>query len=108
MSIRRGKLATILAKGLRVTSTCSTKCKVKVQVRLDRKTARRLKLKTLVGQRLGTATSNARTKLTIKFNAKTRKALKRVRRISFTILLTGRDSQGNTTTPIARTVTLKR
>ena len=108
MSLGRGRLAAILAKGLRVTSTCSAACGVKVQVRLDRRTAKKLKLKRLVGQRVGTATSSAPNRLTIRFNARVRRALKRLPRVTLKILLTARDTQGSATTPIQRTLTLKR
>jgi hypothetical protein len=108
ISLRRGKLGAILAKGLRVTSTCSAMCGVKVQVRLDRRTAKRLKLKGLVGQRVGAATSSAPNRLTIRFSAKLRKALKRLPRVTLKILLTARDAWGDATTPIQRTLTLKR
>jgi len=108
ISLKRGTLAAILARGLRVTSTCSARCRVKVQVRLDRKTARKLKLKGLVGQRIGTAASSAPNRLTVRFNAKVRKALGRLHRITFTVLLTARDARGHATTPVKRTLTLKR
>jgi hypothetical protein len=104
MSVGRGKLAAILAKGLRVTTTCSARCDVNVQVRLDRKTAKRLKL----NGRVGTATSSAPNRLTIKFNAKVRKALKRLHRVTLKILLTARDAKGDATSSIKRTLTLKR
>jgi aqualysin 1 len=106
MSVGRGKLATILAKGLRVTSTCSARCDVKVQVQLDRKTAQKLKLKGLVGQCVGTAKSGTHNTLTIRFNAKVRKGLKRLHRVTLQILLTARDAKGHATTPIERTLTL--
>ena len=108
MSLGRGRLAAILANGLRVTSTCSARCVVKVQVRLDRKTAKKLKLKRLVGQRVSRGTSGARTRVTIKFNAKVRKALKRLGRVALKVRVTARDAQRNTATPIERTLTLTR
>ncbi len=108
MSLGRGRLAAILAKGLRVTATCSARCDVKVQVRLGRATAKRLKLKGLVGQRAGAATGTVPTGLTIRFNAKLRRALKRLHRVSFQIVVTARDANGHATTPIRRALTLKR
>jgi hypothetical protein len=97
-----------MAKGLRVTSTCSATCDVKVQVQIDRKTARKLKLQGLVGQRSSTATSSAPNRITINFTAKVRKALMRLHRVTLQILLTARDSNGRAATPIHRTLTLKR
>jgi VCBS repeat-containing protein len=61
----------------------------------------------VIGRGSGRLTAAGRTTITIKLTAKARKALKRARRVSATLVVTARDAAGNTGTT-SRKVTVKR
>lgn len=105
------RLATALAKGLRVPVTCSTACAVRATVRVDGRTARRLGLTrrstpTVVARGTLRGTTTART-LTARYTSKARRALRSARSVRFVVALevAGGDPQART---IERKVRLRR
>jgi hypothetical protein len=77
MSVGRVKLPALLARGLRVTPGCPVACRATVVIGVDKSTAKRLKLRSA---QLGVATGEGPT-VTVKLNAKARKALRKVRSV---------------------------
>jgi hypothetical protein len=100
---RTPKLATALKNGLTVTVRCSASCRVTVVASVDKKTAKKLHLRSRnIGRGIGFGGA-----VRVKLNADARRALKRVK--SVTVLLTmtavGSDGLG---AAASQTLTLKR
>lgn len=105
-----GKLSikAIAAKGLRIRVRCPAACTVTAELRVDKKTARKLKLgKSRVlakGKRTLSAAGDA--KVTLKVVKKARKRFKKLRKVKVT--LRTRTSMATGTTPASKTLRLKR
>jgi large repetitive protein len=108
----RQRLRTVLARGLRVSATCSERCTARVELTVDGRTAKRLRLSkraTKARVAVGTATiSRGATKsITVRFTAKAKRALGRARSVKVAVRVTATDAARNGRTR-ARSVTLAR
>jgi Bacterial Ig domain/PKD domain len=102
------KLKAVLAKGLALTASCSEPCTLKLQLVVDKKTAKKLKLgkrATVVGTLTRTISGTA--KLKVKLTGKAKKRLKKARSVKLTVTAVATDAAGNAATKTAK-VTLKR
>jgi PKD repeat protein len=87
VSVAKVKLAALLSRGLVIRPGCELKCRARVAIAVDKKTAKRLKLRTTeLGHAAGTATT-----IKVKLSAKARKALRKVRsvRLKVAVVATG-------------------
>jgi hypothetical protein len=108
----RRALAALLAGRLRASATVSERASVRFELRVDARTAKRLRLgrgTTAVRIATGRATlTSAGTKrATLRLTAKAKRALARVPRLRATVRATATDAAGNARTR-GRTVTLSR
>jgi hypothetical protein len=99
-------------KGLKLTSTSDEPGTLAVTIKVDRKTARKLKLKRKAKRAVtvGTLTqaiAAGKSTVTVKLTKKARKAFKQARRVKLLITATVTDAAGNASTR-SMTVTLKR
>ncbi len=102
------KLKAVLAKGLALTASCSEPCTLKLQLVVDKKTAKKLKLgkkPTVIGKLTRSVSGTA--KLKVKLTGKAKKRLKRAKSVKLTVKAVATDAAGNATTKTAK-VTLKR
>jgi hypothetical protein len=102
------KLKAVLAKGLAVTAACSEPCTLKLQLVVDKKTAKKLKLgkkATVVGTL--TRTVSGSVKLKVKLTGKAKKRLKRAKSVKLAIKAVATDAAGNVAAKAA-TVTVKK
>ena len=102
------KLKAVLAKGLALTATCSEPCTVKLQLVVDKRTAKKLKQgkkPTVIGTLTRSLAGSARLK--VKLTGKAKKALKRAKSVKLSVRAVATDAAGNAAT-LAKTVTLKR
>ena len=100
-SVVRGRLASVLRKGLHVRTRCDHACVVVVRVVISKKLARRLGLKTVVGVASGTGSE------TVRFRKAARRALARLRSVPLSATVSAHDSSG-ATAALSRKVTLRR
>jgi hypothetical protein len=100
--VAKTKLGVALLKGLKTTVKCSAACKFTAQLVLPAKVAKKLKLKTLIAKASGSRTKAGSTVVTLKFTTAAKKALKKLRSVKATLVLTS----GKTVSKKA--VTLKR
>jgi hypothetical protein len=110
-SATAGTARKVLKKGVKIKANCSEACSVNAQLRIDAKTAKKLKLgKKAIVIGKGAALSSKAGKLTIpvKLNAKGRKALKRARSVKASVTLRATDHAGNAAPATTKKVTLKR
>ena len=105
VSVSKARLGRVLAEGLRVAGRCSEPCVLKARLSLDPRTAKRLKLKPLVAAGSGSASLK---RITLRFNAKSRKALKRLRKVSFRLVVSASGLQSDAIAREAIKVTLMR
>ncbi|WP_028067287.1 PKD domain-containing protein [Solirubrobacter soli] len=96
------RLATLLSRGLTVTTGCETACRATVTIALDKATAKRLKLKT---PEIGTAKGT--TTVTVKLSSKTRKALRTLRSFKLKVAILAAGSDGRIGSA-AKTITVRR
>ncbi len=106
------KLKNARAKGLAITETSSEPGTLHVTVSVDKRTARKLKIKrnargAVVIGTLTRAVAAGRTALHVKLSAKARKAFKRARKVKLLVTLRVTDAAGNRATKTLH-VTLKR
>jgi hypothetical protein len=104
ITVTAPKLSSLLSRGLSIKVTCSQACRTTVVATVDKATAKKLKL----GKKLelGRGTS-ARPTVTVKLNAKARKALRKARSLKLRLTITSVGADG---TPVTarKTVTVKR
>jgi hypothetical protein len=131
-AIKKLKLGALLKKGLAVTATCDEGCELTAVLTRSVKrkggrpkmlnagqaaarpegmrasaAARRAAKAQVLGRGGGRLTTAGKTKVTVKLTKKARKALKRARKLSATLVVTARDAAGNTGTA-SKKVTAKR
>ena len=102
------KLKAVLAKGLAVTASCSEPCTLKLQLVIDKKTAKKLKLgkkPTVIGTLTRSLAGSA--KLKIKLTGKAKKRLKKAKSVKLSVRAVATDPAGNAAA-VVKTVTLKR
>jgi subtilisin family serine protease len=108
----RGALKLLLAGKLRVTTTAGERASLRVELRLDARTAKKLRLTTrssAVTIATGTASVTKAGKATVRvrLTAKAKRALTRMRRAKVSVRATATDAAGNARTR-SRTVTITR
>ncbi|MEV4419175.1 carboxypeptidase-like regulatory domain-containing protein [Patulibacter sp. NPDC049589] len=96
--LRAGKLGTVLRSGLKLPLSCSRSCDLAVKVTVAGRTAKKLHLakkatETVVGSAGGKGTT-ARKNLRVRFAAKARKALGKVRSVRLVVTVVARDGTG--------------
>ena len=96
-------LGTLLKRGLAVKPGCAVACRATVVMAVDKATAKRLKLRSA---EIGTGSGKSAT-ITVKLNAKARKALRTTRsvKVKVAILATAADGRVGTS---SKTITVKR
>ena len=102
------KLKAVLAKGLAVTASCSEPCTLKLQLVIDKKTAKKLKLgkkPTVIGTLTRSLAGSA--KLKIKLTGKAKKRLKKAKSVKLSVRAVATDPAGNASPIIVRAVTLR-
>jgi hypothetical protein len=107
-----GALRALLAGRLRVATTASERASLRIELRVDARTARKLHLttrSTAVTIATGTAslTKAGRTSVTVRISAKAKRALARLRSVKVSLRATAIDAAGNGRTR-AKTLTLTR
>ena len=102
-AVTKAKLATLLKRGLRVKPGCEAACSATVTVTVSKATAKRLKLRS---RTLGKAAGKGKT-ITVKLNAKARKALRHARSVKLTVTIGAKGTDGRAGSA-SRTVTIKR
>jgi hypothetical protein len=106
--LHREKLATALRRGLRTRVGCTAACRVTVELRVDRATQRRLRLRSA---RVGTATVRRTAAggqvVRVRFTREARSKLRRARNVRLAVRTVVRDARGRTATA-RRTLTLRR
>ena len=103
------KLKAVLAKGLVLRASCSEPCTLKLQLVVDKETAKKLKLgrkPTVIGKL--TRSLDGTAKLKVKLTAKAKKGLKKARSVKLSVRGVATDAAGNAGAPLAKKVTLKR
>jgi hypothetical protein len=106
----RGALTALLKGRLRVTTTVSERASVRVEVRLDARTAKKLHLKAgKTGVRIATGSASATGTATVKLKltSAAKRALARVRSVKATVTATATDAAGNRGTR-SRKLTIRR
>jgi hypothetical protein len=88
------RLRTALRRGVKAVANCSRSCTVAGQVRLDKKTAKRLRIKGAVAKSKAVTFTGRRT-LTLKFSKSAVRKLRRLKRATLTVSAVGRDQLGN-------------
>jgi hypothetical protein len=101
-------LRTLLKKGLALTVKCDEACTTKVTLKIDRKTAKKLKLKTTVATATVKLTSAGSRKATVKLSAATKRKLKKARSLKLTVSARATDAAGNAKALRTTRLTLKR
>jgi hypothetical protein len=108
LRILRARLSVVRGRGLRVTLTVSKACRITVVLRVNKRTQRRLHLRSPV---LGRAAVNVRKggmrTVTVKLSARARSALRRASRLRVTARAVAVDADGDRSA-ITRAVTLRR
>ena len=88
VTVARIKLRALIAKGLPLTLECSSSCRLSAALTVDRKTAKKLRLKS---RRIGSVTKAAqsgRTRAVLKLTRAAKRALRRQRRLAATLNIT--------------------
>jgi hypothetical protein len=86
----------LIAKGLKLTVRCDEACSTRVELMLDKKTAKKLKLKTALARANAKVPANGSKKVTVKVPKAAKKKLKKLRAVTLTVRVTATDSSGNT------------
>jgi len=100
-----------LKKGVKIKANCSEACSVNAQLRINAKTAKKLKLgkkAIVIGKGGGLSSKAGKLTISVKLNAKGRKALKRARSVKASVTLRATDHAGNAAPATTKKVTLKR
>jgi uncharacterized repeat protein (TIGR01451 family) len=103
----RQKLLPALRKGLRATAGCSEACAMQAKLLITKKLAKRLKLPTVVGKATKNLTAAGTTNLVVKFTAKAKRKLAKLRSVRLTLELVAADAAGNAA-KARKAVTLRR
>ena len=109
LAAAKQKLKAVLRKGLALRAACSEACTLKVQLVVDKRTAKKLKLgkkATVVGTLTHALSGTA--KLKLKLTGKAKKRLKKVRSVKLSLRAVATDAAGNSGPPTVRAVTVKR
>ena len=99
----------MLRKGLALRAACSEACTLKVQLVVDKKTAKKLKLgkkATVVGTLTRSLSGSAKFKL--KLTGKAKKRLKKARSVKLSVRAVATDAAGNAGSLTVRTLTVKK
>lgn len=91
----RQRLLRALRRGIRATTGCSEACALQAKLLITRKLARRLKLPRTVGKATGNLAAPGTTTLVVKFTAKARRKLAKLRTVRLTLELLATDPAGN-------------
>jgi hypothetical protein len=104
---RPGRLQTALRTGLRVTVTCPERCSATSSLRLDARTARRLRRPAVVGMARASLRRAGAARFVLRPDAAVRRPLGRLRQVAVTVDTTVR-VDGGASRRIKRTLLLKR
>lgn len=108
LTVKAGqKLPAALRKGLRATAGCSEACAMQAKLLIAKKLAKKLKLPTVLGKAPANLAAAGTTNLVVKFTAKAKRKLAKLRSVRVTLVLTATDPAGNTATA-RKAVTLRR
>ncbi len=113
-TVAKQKLATVLRKGARFDLRCDEPCRLFVQLVLDGRSAKKLRLsKPGLAYVLGfrnnlPAEANRTVRVTVKLNRRARRALRRARSLKAKLYVVAQDAARNTAAPRAYSVRLKR
>ena len=108
VSVARGQtLRRVIAGGVRSRVRCSEACRISTSALVDARTARRLKLTSLVGRGMTGLPSAGGKTVAVKLTSAAKRRLARARLVTLTLRTRGTDRAGNART-VTRTVKLKR
>jgi uncharacterized repeat protein (TIGR01451 family) len=103
----RQKLLAALRKGLKATAGCSEGCAIQAKLLIAKKLAKKLKLPRVVGKATKTLAAAGTTNLVVKFTAKARRKLAKLRSLRLTVEIVAADPAGNAATA-RKAITLRR
>jgi hypothetical protein len=106
--VAKQTIRTLIAKGLRVTVSCDEACTTRIDLLIDRKTGKRLKLKTRLARKTVQMAAAGSRKVAIKLPAKAKKKLKKLKSLKVRVRTTAVDGAGNRALPQSRAVKLRR
>jgi hypothetical protein len=98
LAVAKTKLASLLAKGLPVTVSCSEPCTFSLALMLDSKTAKTLSKVVTIGKASGSLATAGKKKVVVKLTKKAKKALKKAKKVVLTVKTTAKDKAGNSAT----------
>jgi subtilisin family serine protease len=108
LRILRAKIKTVRGHGLRVTLTVSTACRITVAIQVDRRTKKRLHLRsTVLGRATVVLRAAGRRTVSVRLSSRARRALRHVARLRVTARATAIDAAGDRSS-ISRLTTLRR
>lgn len=102
VAFTKAKLATVLKKGLRVRTHCSSKCNVVLKLVIPAKLAKKLHMKTTL-----ISVKTSRSSVTLHFSKKVAKALSKLKKLSAKLVATAKSSDGRSAR-VTKVVKLKR
>jgi hypothetical protein len=86
------KRAALLKRGVQVPLECRRACRVGLELRLDRRTAKRYKLGAVVGKASRSLAAAGKATVTVKLSAKARKRLRKAKRLTLTLRSTATEA----------------
>jgi hypothetical protein len=108
LGIKAGqKLLASLRKGLRATAGCSEACALQAKLLIAQKLAKRLKLPTVVGKATANLAAGGSTNLVVKFTARAKRKLAKLRSVRVTLVVIATDAATNAATA-RKAATLRR
>ena len=113
LALSKQKLPPALRKGLKGTVGSSEAAKVTLTALLDPRAARRLKLSrtrkpVVVAKATVSFSAAGKKSVKLRFTAKAKRALRKLRKVTLSLQGTGRDLAGNVSPPVKRKLTLRR
>jgi hypothetical protein len=107
-SITKGRLLTVLKKGLKARVKCGVPCKVSLKLVISKKLAKKLKLKkTTVATGAATLAKASGGTVTLRFTKAAKKALAKLKKLPATVKISGRGSATQSGS-LSRAISLKR
>jgi hypothetical protein len=107
-SAKRRKLRTALARGVRVSIRCSALCTVRLELRFDAGTARRLRVPRVAGVAVRRLAANRRATVVIRLTPQARRTLRARRSIVLRLQATALGTRGDITRAGSRRIVLSR
>ena len=111
MSVLKARLKAARTRGVPVRISCSTACKGTVDLRVDKRTAKRLRLgarTTRVGRASFALAASGKRVVRVRFTSRAKRALARARSVTLTVRAVVASPKGTQRVTLSRKATLKR